>query len=749
MLCSSLNNVGTIVISSTGGSQEIPACLNSANSLTGAAFTGLTIVDFARFPSSLTSFTAISCTFSPSSSAIGFRPNGDIGWQAVFNYLPSLRSFYVSASILTGTLPTTLPSGMTSFVVTSSGLTGSIPSTLLENHASVPSLLQLMISLSFNSLNGTIPSSLFAPIATKPVSSFITIEFDHNKLSGTIPGAWLDPFASANASSFYLNLASNGLTGSLPAPFFPPNLISPTSTQAILSLQLASNSLNGTIPPNLFDGFPTLLSLIFDATSNRLSGTLPSPLVNMAWASSQFSNFNVLLGNNLLTGTIPSPFISSKFTDSTIFGGFSLQLYNNQLEGTIPPDLLNRNGAFMVGSPFMLVLANNRLEGEIPPTLLDTILYSTGSSSTYTFNVQNNLLSGSLPNSLLSTSAAQATISVSNNFFTGPLPAPCNAGPLYAVDFSRNKLSGTISTNWGGCAFGTLDVSSNANLTGEIKASLLNDSYLRLFNASRTRLSGTLPATRLKSALKIIDLSYSNLTFCSASSSLGTAIFADFVGNCYLDYTEACDCVAAYPKCSTACRATVSKSCLLSARPSIEFECIGGIWTAPTVTSPVLSIPSGGGTVKITGNVTSSSIVFGGLGSIIIVEGCTTNLSTIVVELSPAEVEKLGNTKLNQTLIVLSSSGSACNSLSNVAISSSHKSDGCKKLKVDKVVSNDGTTLSGLFSIDSSGCNKWWIILVSVIAAIVFVALVVGIVLAACWSRIREEKFTKQISASK
>ena len=159
-------------------------------------------------------------------------------------------------------------------------------------------------------------------------------------------------------------------------------------------------------------------------------------------------------------------------------------------------------------------------------------------------------------------------------------------------------------------------------------------------------------------------------------------------------------------------------------QPSPEFVCRNGAWISDNATLPsTLVIPSGASTTIINANVSSSSVVFQGLGSTISVNGCANNLTTITVELSAKDLSSIPAQGLSQNLIRLSSSDSSCSDLKNVTIVTIPRGSSCKRVNAQKSVSNG--QLSALFTVNSSDCNTWWIILVSVLCGLLLLAVIV------------------------
>lgn len=157
--------------------------------------------------SSLKDLSLDSCTLVTASGAFYTADN----WQNVFVSMPSITSFKLTASGLTGALPGSIPARVTLFALSGNALSGSIPSTLLANFESTATTL--VLDLSGNRLEGAIPPTLFDSLRFDSITTF-SVSLANNGLSGTIPSkTWLSSFSAA--TSFSLDLSSNGLIGDL------------------------------------------------------------------------------------------------------------------------------------------------------------------------------------------------------------------------------------------------------------------------------------------------------------------------------------------------------------------------------------------------------------------------------------------------------------------------------------------------------------------------------------------------------
>jgi hypothetical protein len=143
--------------------------------------------------------------------------------------------------------------------------------------------------------------------------------------------------------------------------------------------------------------------------------------------------------------------------------------------------------------------------------------------------------------------------------------------------------------------------------------------------------------------------------------------------------------------------------------PSEELEEV-----APTI---IISSP-----IIISGNLTTPVVtvtnVFGNGEPILQSNGCI-SVGQIVVSLSEEDLKALEKSGSRTALLTRSS----CTSNAEVVVNGSPKRS-CKKIETEPIRS--GGSLSATFRINSSRCNVWWIVLISVIG-VVMVGVVVAI----------------------
>lgn len=178
-----------------------------------------------------------------------------------------------------------------------------------------------------------------------------------------------------------LSLPNSGLLGSIPA-----NLGTITHLRA---LNLSNNSINSSIPASFFTASELQ---ILDFSNNLISGELP-PLVG------NLKNLRVLnLSDNALAGNLPANL-------SNLQNLTAVSLRSNYFSGSIP-------GGF--NSVKFLDLSSNLINGSLPENF--------GGANLEYLNVSFNRLSGEIPEQFAAGIPANATIDLSSNDLTGPIP---------------------------------------------------------------------------------------------------------------------------------------------------------------------------------------------------------------------------------------------------------------------------------------------------------------------------------------
>ncbi|XP_010437653.1 PREDICTED: receptor protein kinase-like protein At4g34220 [Camelina sativa] len=186
-------------------------------------------------------------------------------------------------------------------------------------------------------------------------------------------------------------------------------------TLRVTSLVLPNKNLSGSVTPDLFF-LPHLR--ILDLSTNFFNGSLPDSVFNVTELQ------NISLGSNNLSGDLP------KSINSVI----NLQLLNlsaNVFTGKVPPSLS------LLKNLTVISLTKNSFSGDIP----------SGFEAAQVLDLSSNLLNGSLPKDLGGKSLHY--LNVSHNKILGEIsPGFAEKFPANAtVDLSFNNLTGPIPTS--------------------------------------------------------------------------------------------------------------------------------------------------------------------------------------------------------------------------------------------------------------------------------------------------------------
>ncbi|XP_011099080.2 probable LRR receptor-like serine/threonine-protein kinase At3g47570 [Sesamum indicum] len=392
----------------------------------------------------------------------------------------------------------------------SQGLVGT-----LSPHLGNLSFLRTII-LQNNSFHGFIPEEIGR------LRRLELIEFSNNSFGGEIPRN-----LSNCRNLYYLNLIDNNLTGSiipeigslvkLEALGLTRNRVSGTipsfigNLSSLVQLSLASCNLQGLIPESLVQlQRLQLLNLV----ENHLTGEIPYALYNI----SSITIFSVR--SNRLQGNIPSDVCF------TLPNMRTLDLGDNHFTGVLPPSLSNSSSLERINLALnnftgeiikdfkrlsalrYLFVSSNHLEGDL--SFISSMINCTSLKTLLLFD---NLLTGSLPDSIRNLSSHLSYLSIAQNQLHGRIPP--SIGDLLSltrINFAYNDLEGPIPFSIGKL-YKLQEIYLGANrLTDELPFSfgnltLLNHLYLRQNN-----FLGNIPRSLSNcSNLLTLDLSLNNL----------------------------------------------------------------------------------------------------------------------------------------------------------------------------------------------------------------------------------------------
>ncbi|KAJ9678926.1 hypothetical protein PVL29_020971 [Vitis rotundifolia] len=259
-------------------------------------------------------------------------------------------------------------------------------------------------------------------------------------------------------------------------------------------LDLSWNYLTSSIYPWLLNFSTALLHL--DLSLNDLSGSIPE------YAFGNMSSLEYLdLHRSHLDDEIPDTIGD--------MGSLSyLDLSPNQLRGSI----LDTVGKMVLLSH--LDLSDNQLQGSIPDTVGKMVLLSH-------LDLSRNQLQGSIPD-IVGNMVSLEKLYLSHNHLQGEIPKSLsNLCNLQALELERNNLSGQLAPNFVACANDTLETLSLSDnqFSGSVPA-LIGFSSLRELHLDFNLLNGTLPESTIFEAhlfnlsqLFYLNLSSNSLTF--------------------------------------------------------------------------------------------------------------------------------------------------------------------------------------------------------------------------------------------
>lgn len=523
----------------------------------------------------------------------------------------------------------------------------------------------------------------------------------------TLPPA-VEPLQAlmARSSLRELDLTRALLNGTIPSNFF-------ASLPLLRSLKLSTNSLSGTVPGG---SWPLLETLAL--SSNQLKAVLPfsaPKLVSLSIITNLLESFPLLTisstpsletatfdSNPNLVFELPQELFSSPSSKLTTFAASM-----TKLSGSFGPTLSPKVA--------VVIISNASLCGSLPELPSDSVLRY--------FAVSNTLLTGTIPLSY----AQSITIDVSNNFLSGTTPSPVRS--IYATE-SYSSVS--------------FSVNGNTNLTGPLPSFDVSPKASKLkVNLQYTSLSwceAQIAAAQVLNLNSTLDSCGFNLTLACACQSLVESFCPTIATLCSTQTStvspptiRAMTCPAAAPPISppSGCPGTA---------PTPQFSCVEGKWTSvgSVVVFTPLTVSSTSNIIQIIGNLTTEApIVFSGLGTTIVVDGCVFlngSSNHVEIELSAEELDAINRNggKLTQTLIS-SRTENLCNGstdLSTVTVGLKKPSGSCKKASVD-TSSSTRSSLVTAFTIDNSVCNVI-IIVPSVVGAVIVLtvaALIVFLVL--------------------
>ncbi|XP_073138029.1 uncharacterized protein [Henckelia pumila] len=362
-------------------------------------------------------------------------------------------------------------------------------------HGQIPQQIGLLRRLEFvecsnNSFGGEIPRNL------SRCSNLVYLNLIDNRLRGSIP-AELGFLRKLEQ----LGLSKNNLSGTIP-PFLG-NLTSleklslmwcgglsgeiPESLVQLRSLKyliLADNSLYGGIPSGLFN-ISTLL--VFGVSGNQLQGTMPFNI------GITLPNLRELyLGNNQFSGVVPVSLSNATFLEHVSF-------YSNSFKGHMPKELGR------LSNLRVLIASDNLIQDDI-----SFVSSFTNCTKLRYFGVGDNMLHGSLPDSMANLSSQIEELEISGTQVHGKLPPGIgNLFGLFRLLLNDNNLEGAIPFSIGGVSnLQALYLEGN-RFTSSIPYSWGNLTLLNHLRLEGNNLSGSIPRS-LGNCTRLLSLNLAN-----------------------------------------------------------------------------------------------------------------------------------------------------------------------------------------------------------------------------------------------
>ncbi|KAL6857262.1 hypothetical protein ACP4OV_018644 [Aristida adscensionis] len=486
---------------------------------------------------------------------------------AAIGNLSNLRTLQLNYLQFSGTIPQAIGqlNKLTWLDLGHCGFSGRIP-------GSIGNLTQLTdLYLEDNYLNGEIPSSILAlpelrnmvlwgnqlsgiiPEFSRSPSQLKFVDLSYNELSGLVDLTSFWGLRNLNV----LDLSSNRFRGRIPMPkssarileysnnsftSLLPNFTSYLSETEYLSF--SRNNINGHIHPSICNSTPNVL----DLSHNSFSGSIPSCLLENVHSQLQVLNlrenhFEGMLPSNIRTecllemidlhgnkieGQLPKglsncpnleilDFGSNQIVDTFPYwlSGLSklsvIVLRSNRFYGTIGDIVGAAKSEDYFPSLQIIDLASNNFSGKLRPEwfkwLKSMIAKFSGTENTlgpgnvtreiqlYEYSTEITYKgSDMIFEKILTTLTA---IDFSNNRLEGTIPESIGRlVSLHVLNLSHNAFTGRIPAQLGGMtALESLDLSCN-QLSGEIPPELTDLTFLDSLNLSNNHLEGEIPRAR-------------------------------------------------------------------------------------------------------------------------------------------------------------------------------------------------------------------------------------------------------------
>ncbi|GFP91153.1 probable inactive receptor kinase at5g10020 [Phtheirospermum japonicum] len=270
-----------------------------------------------------------------------------------------------------------------------------------------------------------------------------------------------------------LDLSRNSFTGSIPSEL--------TGLENLVLFNISSNNLEGEIPSG-FDSFKVLKYL--DFRSNGFVGDVMSLLGRLR------AVVYVDLSCNMFSGSLDLGIGDPDFISSVRYLNIS---YNN-----LTGELFAHDGIPYFDDLEVFDASENRFVGNVPSFSFVVSLR--------VIKLQNNQLSGSLPEGLLQESSmVLSELDLSHNQLEGPIESITSLN-LRNLNLSSNKLSGPLPARVGHCA--VIDLSNNM-FSGNLSRTQSWGNYIEIIELSSNQLTGNF-LNQTSQFLRLTSLKISN-----------------------------------------------------------------------------------------------------------------------------------------------------------------------------------------------------------------------------------------------
>lgn len=317
------------------------------------------------------------------------------------------------------------------------------------------------------------------------------------------------------------------------------------------------------------------------------------------------------------------------------------------------------------------------------------------------------------------------TLYITQASLCGPLPEFTLPRHMRQLTISGNQFSGSIPSSWGTglrLHFG-IDLRNNL-LNGTIPPNFLSHFSLqmRVVGLGGNFFEGTLGSLPVGASLLF---SPSNLDVCQNMQTVSppkhpvcdfSSLSSCPTSYCNTSWYQLCDTVR---PCSERNLTLPSlRNCplrIVTPPPNCPLpQPEGFVYSLIPISVPSISFPPNLGTVIIKGNFsTSGPVMFSGTGTTLLVDGCVQNLGQVTIEISP------DNLPGKSTIIQQKGTNCAVDlSLIQIQVKSTKKS--CENVKASSSESTP-SLLVAVFTLDKSKCSTKWIIIGSVLGALVLI----------------------------